>query len=72
MNLGEIVEKEVKASTPIIMCSVSGYDASIRVEDLATELNKPLTSIAIGKDKIKDIGRNTGTMKVWVFQSNCL
>lgn len=47
-DLGQAVEKLSKASTPILMCSVPGYDASGRVEDLATELNRPLTSIAIG------------------------
>ncbi len=30
------------------MCSVTGYDASGRVDDMATELNKGITSIAIG------------------------
>ena len=39
---------QVKASTPILMCSVPGYDASSRVDDLAAELNKQITSIAIG------------------------
>ena len=32
----------------MLMCSVTGYDASSRVDDLAAELNKPITSIAIG------------------------
>ncbi|XP_048259760.1 cytoplasmic dynein 1 heavy chain 1-like isoform X2 [Haliotis rufescens] len=48
LNLGEIVENVIKANTPVLMCSVPGYDASSRVDDLAAELNKPLTSIAIG------------------------
>jgi hypothetical protein len=39
---------QVKASTPVLMCSVPGFDASGRVEDLAAELNKQITSIAIG------------------------
>jgi len=39
---------QIKASTPVLMCSVPGYDASGRVDDLATELGKQLTSIAIG------------------------
>jgi dynein heavy chain 1 len=47
-DLGSIIEKEIKASTPILMCSVPGYDASGRVDDLAAELNKTITSIAIG------------------------
>lgn len=48
LDLGKIVEEEVKGSTPVLMCSVPGFDASGRVDDLATELNKPITSIAIG------------------------
>jgi dynein heavy chain 1 len=47
-DLGSVIEKEIKASTPILMCSVPGYDASGRVDDLAAELNKTITSIAIG------------------------
>ena len=31
-----------------MLCSVPGHDASNRVEELATNLNKNLTSIAIG------------------------
>lgn len=48
LDLPFITEREVKASTPVLMCSVPGYDASGRVGDLATELGKQLTSIAIG------------------------
>lgn len=48
VDLASIVEKEVKATNPVLMCSVPGYDASGRVDDLAAELNKNLTSIAIG------------------------
>jgi len=33
----------------VLMCAVPGYDASGRVDDLATELNKQMTSIAIGE-----------------------
>jgi dynein heavy chain 1 len=48
IDLANIIEIEVKASTPILMCSVPGYDASGRVDDMAAELNKGITSIAIG------------------------
>jgi len=48
MNLADIVENEIKSNTPVLMCAVPGYDASGRVDDLATELNKQMTSIAIG------------------------
>ncbi len=47
-DLGHAVERLIKANTPILMCSVPGYDASGRVDDLAAELNRSITSIAIG------------------------
>lgn len=46
--LQSIVETEITSSVPVLLCSVPGYDASGRVEDLATEMNRPVTSIAIG------------------------
>uniref|UniRef100_A0A3P8YHI3 Cytoplasmic dynein 1 heavy chain 1 n=1 Tax=Esox lucius TaxID=8010 RepID=A0A3P8YHI3_ESOLU len=48
LDLGNIVESEVKPSTPVLMCSVPGYDASGLVRDLAAEQNKHITSISIG------------------------
>jgi dynein heavy chain 1 len=47
-NMPDVVENQVSPSTPLLMCSVPGYDASSRVDDLAAEMNKPVTSIAIG------------------------
>lgn len=43
---------QVKPSTPVLMCSVPGYDASGLVRDLAAEENKQITSISIGKEGI--------------------
>ena len=40
---------QVKSQTPVLMCSVPGYDASSRVDDLAAEVGQQITSIAIGK-----------------------
>ena len=48
LDLAHIVEREVRPSAPVLLCSVSGYDASGRVDDLAAELGRPVTSIAIG------------------------
>lgn len=48
VKLGAIVDKEIRASTPVLLCSAPGYDASGRVDDLAAELHKPMTSIAMG------------------------
>lgn len=51
LDLVGIVENEIKATTPVLMCSVAGYDASGRVEDLAVETGKQLISIAIGSSE---------------------
>ena len=48
LDLAYVVEHEVKANTPVLLCSVPGYDASGRVDDLVALTNKPCTSIAIG------------------------
>lgn len=40
---------QVKPGTPVLMCSVPGYDASGLVRDLAAEQNKHITSISIGE-----------------------
>lgn len=48
LNLAEIWESELRPNVPILLCSVPGYDASGRVDDLAVELKMPLASIAIG------------------------
>jgi len=47
-DMANVVETQIESTTPILMCSVPGYDASSRVDDLAAEMNKPVTSIAIG------------------------
>jgi dynein heavy chain 1 len=51
LNLADIIENEIKSSTPVLMCSVTGFDASGYVEDLASETNKQLASIAIGSSE---------------------
>uniref|UniRef100_A0A915D8F2 Dynein heavy chain n=1 Tax=Ditylenchus dipsaci TaxID=166011 RepID=A0A915D8F2_9BILA len=48
INLQEIIER---SKTPLLLCSATGFDASGRVEDLATEMNKEVTSIAIGSSE---------------------
>lgn len=40
---------QIKSNTPVLMCSVPGFDASGRLDDLAAELGKQITSIAIGE-----------------------
>merc|ERR1719481_1144735 len=48
VDLATVCETQISPATTILMCSVPGYDASSRVDDLAAELKKPVTSIAIG------------------------
>jgi len=48
MDMVSIVEKEVKAQTPMLLCSAPGYDVSSRVDDLIAMTGKQITSIAIG------------------------
>jgi dynein heavy chain 1 len=45
-DLASIVEKGIKPTT-LLICSVTGFDASDYVENLAYDLNKRLTSIVI-------------------------
>uniref|UniRef100_A0A8R1U2J5 Dynein heavy chain, cytoplasmic n=1 Tax=Onchocerca volvulus TaxID=6282 RepID=A0A8R1U2J5_ONCVO len=48
VNLREIVENEVNANRPILLSSAIGFDASGKVEDLAVEIGREVTPIAIG------------------------
>lgn len=48
LDLLVIVDNEIQARTPMLLCSVTGFDASGRIDDLAAETSKTLTSIAIG------------------------
>ncbi|KAM9964742.1 hypothetical protein ACTFIW_004524 [Dictyostelium discoideum] len=48
LDMATIVEKEVKSSSPLLLCSVPGYDASSKVDDLALQLHKQYKSFAIG------------------------
>ncbi|KAF8560528.1 hypothetical protein P879_02533 [Paragonimus westermani] len=48
LDLLTIVEQEIHANMPILLCAVQGFDPSGRVEDIAAEHHKQLTNIAIG------------------------
>jgi dynein heavy chain 1, cytosolic len=48
LDFAACVEQEMTSSTPALLCSVPGFDASGRVDDLAAELTKQISSIAIG------------------------
>lgn len=48
LDFATVVDKELQAGIPALLCSVPGFDASSRVDDLAAEFNKQISSIAIG------------------------
>ncbi|CAH8499822.1 unnamed protein product [Heterobilharzia americana] len=48
LELMPLVEHEIRANMPVLLCAVQGFDPSGQVEDLANENKKQLTSIAIG------------------------
>ncbi|KAI1728166.1 dynein heavy chain and region d6 of dynein motor domain-containing protein [Ditylenchus destructor] len=74
INLREIIETEVLSKTPVLLCSAMGYDASTRVEDLAVEVNKEITSIAIGSAEgfnQADAALNSGSKSGrWILLKN--
>nr|XP_018911901.1 PREDICTED: dynein heavy chain, cytoplasmic [Bemisia tabaci] len=74
LDLGAIVENEIQANAPVLLCSVPGYDASSRVDDLAAELSKPIASIAIGSTEGFNQATNVINVAVrsgkWVLLKN--
>ncbi|KAH8272311.1 hypothetical protein KR026_001466 [Drosophila bipectinata] len=48
LDFANVVDKQLNCNTPALLCSVPGFDASGRVDDLAAEQNKQISSIAIG------------------------
>ncbi|XP_034246592.1 dynein heavy chain, cytoplasmic-like isoform X2 [Thrips palmi] len=48
LDLATIVNAELRANVPALLCSVPGYDASGRVDDLVAKLRKQIVAIAIG------------------------
>jgi dynein heavy chain 1 len=48
LNLATIVEEEITSKTPVILASVVGFDASGRVDDLAAQLSRQCTAVAMG------------------------
>lgn len=73
-NLADVVEKDSKASSPIMMVSAPGFDASGKVTDLAQLQKKNLSSAAMGSaegfkiaDQAIKAASNGGT---WVLLKN--
>ncbi|KAF9586482.1 hypothetical protein BGW38_004001 [Lunasporangiospora selenospora] len=51
LDLVKLVQEEVKASTPIALCSVPGHDAAYRVENLAQGQGIRLAAVAMGSQE---------------------
>ncbi|KAF9287595.1 hypothetical protein BGZ68_001583 [Mortierella alpina] len=51
LDFTKLVQDEVKASTPISLCSVPGHDAAYRVDNLAQEHGVRLASVAMGSQE---------------------
>ena len=47
-NMKELLLDEVRCDQPVLLCSMPGYDASKRVEQLYVELQSPLETVAMG------------------------
>ena len=73
-DFANIVANEMKPHTPVLMCSVLGYEVSGRVEELAAELSKPLVSIAIGStegfEKAENAINASPKLGHWVLLKN--
>ncbi|KAM0751755.1 hypothetical protein T439DRAFT_218203 [Meredithblackwellia eburnea MCA 4105] len=50
-DLGNMVANEVEAASPICLCSVPGYDASYRVDNLVTATKAKCASVALGSQE---------------------
>jgi dynein heavy chain 1 len=73
-DLGTMVTDEVKAQTPLALVSVSGYDASYRVEGLIQSTQSRCTQVAMGSqegfglaDQAIGVASRQGT---WVLLKN--
>ncbi|KAI0271628.1 dynein heavy chain protein 1 [Gloeopeniophorella convolvens] len=73
-DLGNMVADEVKAQTPLALVSVSGYDASYRVESLIQSTQTRCTQVAMGSqegfglaDQAIGVASRQGT---WVLLKN--
>jgi dynein heavy chain 1 len=48
LDLASIIEIDVRPKNPLLLVSAPGYDASSQVDQLAINLTKKMTSVAIG------------------------
>ena len=51
LDLKQMVERDSKSTSPIMLCSEAGQDASAKVDALAVALNRPILSVAMGSSE---------------------
>ncbi|KAG7353523.1 dynein family protein [Nitzschia inconspicua] len=68
------VVSEVDAAVPLLICSAPGYDVSSRVEGMAKELGKELSSVAMGSaegfDTAESLVTSASKRGTWVMLKN--
>ena len=74
IDLGQIVSKESQVGSPLLLCSMPGFDASTQVDSLARSLSKNYKSIAMGSSDGYELAEKmvTGAAKsgAWVLLKN--
>ena len=74
-DLATLIESDIDATVPLMLCSAPGHDVSGRVHSMAKQMGKELSSVAMGSpegfsmaDKLVLSASKRGT---WVLLKNC-
>jgi dynein heavy chain 1 len=74
LDLGDIVAKESHNASPLLLCSMPGFDASSKVDDLARVSGKSYKSIAMGSSDGYELAEKIVTSAAkagsWVLLKN--
>lgn len=74
LDFQALVLDEIQPTTPISLCSVPGYDASFRVDNLVAEVNVRCTSVAMGSQEGFTLADNAIASSIkngnWVLLKN--
>jgi len=74
LNLAAVVAEESDRLSPLLLCSMPGYDASSKVDELARTLSKQYKSIALGSPEGYELAEKSVTAAAksgtWVLLKN--
>jgi dynein heavy chain 1, cytosolic len=74
VDLTEFSGAKIRPKNPIMLVSAPGYDASLKVEMLAKQVNKKYTAVAMGSPEafaqVDQAIRNAGKSGSWVLLKN--